>query len=77
VEPDYKRIAEHLRQRIRAGEVVVAPDGSLRLPSYERLIEEYGTSYGTIRTVLMVLEAEGWIARKQGVAIFVRPDHPI
>ena len=75
-EPEWRRVAAEIRQRIRAGDVIANDDGTRRLPTYDELIEQHGTSYGTLRTVLMVLEAEGWINRRPGKDLLVREDHP-
>lgn len=75
-EPEWRRVAEEIRQRIRDDNVIVKEDGGRRLPKYDDLQVEHGTSYGTLRTVLISLEAEGWIVRRPGVEISVREDHP-
>lgn len=75
-EPEWRRVAEEIRQRIRDGNVIVKDDGSRRLPKYGDLQAEHSTKYGTVRTALLVLEAEGWIIRRPGVEIAVRDDHP-
>lgn len=75
-EPEWRRVAEEIRQRIRDDRVIVKDDGTRKLPKYPHLQAEHHTSYGTVRSVLMVLEAEGWIIRRPGVEISVREDHP-
>lgn len=77
-EPQWLRVAEEIRQRIRDGRVVEseAIKGGYRLPRYPELMAEHHAGYGTLRTVLLVLEAEGWIIRRPGVEISTRADHP-
>ena len=75
-EPEWRRVAEEIRQRIRQQDVIPLPGGGHRLPRYDDLIVQHRTSYGTLRTVLLVLEAEGWIVRRHGVDLLVREDHP-
>lgn len=78
--PDYRqkwrRVADEIRQRIRDGDAATASDGSRRLPTYAQLMEQHDAGYGTLRTVLIVLEAEGWITRRPGKDLMVREDHP-
>lgn len=68
----WERIAEHIREQIRSGQLRPGD----RLPSYAALGEEHGASYGTVRMALAVLRTEGWIAGEPGVGVFVRDDHP-
>jgi GntR family transcriptional regulator len=68
----WERLADDLREGIRSGKY---PPGEL-LPSYRLLGEQYDTSYGTVRTALMILRAEGWIVGEQGIGVRVREDHP-
>lgn len=64
----YERIADDLRQRIRAGEL--APGD--RLPAETALAEQYGRSLPTTRQALALLQAEGLIEKKHGLGNFVR-----
>ncbi|MGW0808669.1 GntR family transcriptional regulator [Nonomuraea sp. NPDC002799] len=64
----YERIAEHLRQRIRSGEL---GPGS-RLPSHRVMAEEYGVSDIIIRRVVDLLRMEGLVESKRGSGTFVR-----
>ena len=75
-EPEWRRVAAEIRQRIREGRVRTDARGVRWLPTYAELQDEHQTSYGTLRTVLIALEAEGWIARRPGVGLQVRDDHP-
>jgi DNA-binding GntR family transcriptional regulator len=78
-EPEWRRVAAEIRQKIRDDDrtyLTVRPNGDLRLPTYPKLIERHATSYGTLRTALIALEAEGWIDRRPGVGLLVRDDHP-
>lgn len=68
----WERLAEDLRQQIRAGEL---RPGDL-IPSYRMLGEQYKISYGTVRQALSVLRVEGWIEGEPGVGVRVRQDHP-
>jgi GntR family transcriptional regulator len=64
----YERIADDLRQRIRAGEL--SPGD--RLPAETVLVEEHGKSLPTIRQALSLLQAEGLIEKQHGRGNFVR-----
>ncbi|MFC5719614.1 GntR family transcriptional regulator [Streptomyces gamaensis] len=70
----YERIADELRQSIRAGQL--AP-GS-RLPTETTLAEQYGRSLPTIREALRLLRDEGLIEKQHGRGNFVRePRTPV
>jgi DNA-binding GntR family transcriptional regulator len=79
-EPEWRRVAEEIRQRIREDrDLIVKPYKSEQrrwLHSYPQLQTLHETSYGTLRTALISLEAEGWITRVPGVGLMVREDHP-
>jgi GntR family transcriptional regulator len=64
----YERIADQLRQRIRAGEL----EPGQRLPAETALAKEYKTSLPTMRDALGLLLSEGLIDKKHGVGNFVR-----
>jgi GntR family transcriptional regulator len=64
----YERIADDLRQLIRAGELSPGE----QLPSETRLVEEYGKSLPTLRQALGLLQAEGLIEKVHGRGNFVR-----
>ncbi|WP_405592761.1 GntR family transcriptional regulator [Streptomyces sp. NBC_01190] len=70
----YERIADDLRQRIRAGEL--SPGD--RLPAETTLVEEYAKSLPTIRQALSLLQAEGLVEKQHGRGNFVRrPRTPV
>jgi GntR family transcriptional regulator len=64
----YEKIANELREEIRAGQL--APGD--RLPSEEDLKSRFGKSPGTIREALRVLQSEGLIEKQHGRGSFVR-----
>ncbi|WP_329023332.1 GntR family transcriptional regulator [Streptomyces sp. NBC_00690] len=64
----YERIAEQLRQRIRAGEL----EAGQRLPAETALAQEYKSSLPTMRDALALLLSEGLIDKKHGIGNFVR-----
>lgn len=61
------QVNEILRERIRDGEY---PPGQ-RIPSENKLSDEFGISRATVRTVLAKLAVEGLIIRKQGDGTYV------
>jgi GntR family transcriptional regulator len=67
--PKYRRIADDLRTRIRAGEYAA---GSV-LPSQRQLSADYDVTLMTMRQALQSLEADGLIAQEAGRGTFVRP----
>lgn len=62
----YARIKQHLKQGLAAG---LWPPGT-RLPSEADLVAQYGVSRMTVGRALRELQAEGRIARVQGVGSF-------
>lgn len=64
----YERIADDLRQRIRAGEY----DSGERLPAETKLADDYRKSLPTVRQALSVLQAEGLIEKQHGRGNVVR-----
>jgi GntR family transcriptional regulator len=70
----YERIANDLRERITSGEY---RPGS-RLPTRERLSEQYNASPGPVDEALAVLRGEGLIDTHHGLGTFVRtPRHKV
>lgn len=65
--PRYHRIAETLRDRIRAG--ALAPGA--RLDNQRRLARSFGVTLMTLRQALELLEREKLIARRHGLGTFV------
>ena len=65
--PRYHRIADALRERIRAGEL--APGA--RLDNQKSLAKSFGVTLMTLRQALEVLERERLIARRHGLGTFV------
>jgi GntR family transcriptional regulator len=70
----YERIADDLRQLIRAGELQPGD----QLPPETKLVEQYGKSLPTLRQALSLLQAEGLIEKVHGRGNFVRrPRTPV
>jgi GntR family transcriptional regulator len=71
--PLYRQIADNLRRQIISGEL---PAGA-RVPSENRLIEEYDAARQTVRQALAVLKGEGLIYAERGRGAFVRSRPPV
>jgi GntR family transcriptional regulator len=69
--PKYQRIADALRQDIRAKKL--APGE--RLPAETDLLARFNVSLPTLRQALGVLRAEGLIESKHGIGTFVKETH--
>lgn len=67
--PAYERIAAHLRELIRSGDL--APGN--RLPAHRVLADEHGVSEITIRQAVDLLRTEGLVESKRGSGTYVRP----
>ena len=65
--PRYHRIAETLREQIRAGEL--APGAPL--PNQRKLAQTFGVTLMTLRQALELLEREHLIVRRHGLGTFV------
>jgi GntR family transcriptional regulator len=65
--PRYHRIAESLRERIRAGRLTPGT----RLDNQRALAKTYGVTLMTLRQALALLEREHLIARRHGLGTFV------
>jgi GntR family transcriptional regulator len=65
--PRYHRIAESLRDRIRAGRLMPGT----RLDNQRALAKSFGVTLMTLRQALEVLERENLIARRHGLGTFV------
>lgn len=65
--PKYVRVADAIRERIRAGRLKPGD----RLPSTKQLEEEFGVSYGSIRSAMLILKAEGLVRGQPGEAVYV------
>ncbi|WP_326551465.1 winged helix-turn-helix domain-containing protein [Micromonospora sp. NBC_01813] len=66
--PKYERVASAIRDQIQSGELRPGD----QLPTTQGLIDYYGVSYGSVRTALLILKAEGLIEGRQGEGVFVR-----
>ncbi|MET7763136.1 GntR family transcriptional regulator [Streptomyces sp. NPDC005393] len=64
----YEKIADALRQSIRAGELGPGE----RLPAEDKLAQQYRTSVPTLQRALAELATEGLIDKRHGVGTFVR-----
>ena len=63
-----KSLKQDILNWIHSGEI--PPEG--RLPSIQKLAEEYHLSYVTVQKALAELEREGFLLRRNGVGVFVR-----
>ncbi len=70
--PKYERVAEAIRSQIRSG----AWKPNQQIPTVDALKAMYDVSYGTLRTALRDLYAEGWLEGRQGDGIFVTDKPP-
>ena len=62
--PDYQRIANEYRDRIKSGELKAGD----RLPSISQLQKQYGVSAQPVKSALLVLQTEGLVEGHQGRA---------
>jgi GntR family transcriptional regulator len=65
--PKFERVADAIRDQIRTGQLKPGE----KLPSTAALIAQHGVSYGSIRSAMLVLKAEGLIEGRQGEGVYV------
>jgi GntR family transcriptional regulator len=70
--PDYVRVVEYVRRKIRSGEY---PPGS-KLPTKLELVDLLGTKGKSIDTAMIALKAEGLIYGRQGRGVYVADPLP-
>ena len=68
----WRQIADHLRERIRSGELKPGD----RMPSETELVEQYGVARTTVRLAIKQLTADGLVYATQGRGTFVA-DRPV
>jgi GntR family histidine utilization transcriptional repressor len=69
----YARVKQHLKDGLASGRW---PPGAL-MPSEAELVAEFGVSRMTVNRALRELQAEGMVARTQGVGTFAAPLHRV
>ena len=69
----YARVKRHLKEGLATGRW---PPGAL-MPSEAELVAEFGVSRMTVNRALRELQAEGLVARSQGVGTFAAPLHRV
>jgi len=69
----YLRVKQHLKDGLAAGHW---PPGAL-MPSEAELVAQFGVSRMTVNRALRELQAEGLVARTQGVGTFAAPLHRV
>ncbi|WP_405799591.1 GntR family transcriptional regulator [Streptomyces sp. NBC_01506] len=72
-QPKYRRIADALREAIRAGEY----GPGARLPGENDLMAAHGVARMTARQALGVLRSEGLTESRKGAGVFVRAFRPL
>lgn len=65
------RLASVLTQRIQSG--ALPPDA--RLPTEQKLVEEFGVSRTVVREAVSRLKSMGMLTSRQGAGVFVAPRH--
>jgi GntR family transcriptional regulator len=71
--PAYHQLANHMRDRIRTGELAAGA----RMPSENELMSSLGLARMTVRHAYQLLRDEGLIEAQQGKGVFVRATPPL
>ena len=69
----YEQVADLLLEQIKTGEYEVGD----KLPSIQKLAQNYGVSVASIREALNALRCIGVIEIKQGYGTFIKQKEPI
>jgi GntR family transcriptional regulator len=64
----YERVADAIREQVRSGELRPGD----KLPSITELEKIHDVSYGSIRSAMLVLKAEGLVEGRPGEGVYVK-----
>jgi GntR family transcriptional regulator len=70
-EPIYRQLVEHVRRRVAAGQIKAGDE----IPSVRELAQQLAVHPMTISKAYSLLEAEGLLERRRGLAMRVAPQH--
>jgi GntR family transcriptional regulator len=70
-EPIYRQLVEHVRRRVASGQIRAGDE----IPSVRELAQSLAVHPMTISKAYSLLEAEGLLERRRGLAMRVAPQH--
>lgn len=70
-EPIYRQLMEHVRRRVASGQIKAGDE----IPSVRELAQQLAVHPMTISKAYSLLEAEGLLERRRGLAMRVAPQH--
>lgn len=70
-EPIYRQLVEHVRRRVASGQIKAGD----QIPSVRDLAQQLAVHPMTISKAYSLLEAEGLLERRRGLAMRVAPQH--
>ena len=70
-EPIYRQLVEHVRRRVASGQIKAGDE----IPSVRDLAQQLAVHPMTISKAYSLLEAEGVLERRRGLAMRVAPQH--
>ena len=70
-EPIYRQLVEHVRRRVASGQIKAGDE----IPSVRELDQQLAVHPMTISKAYSLLEAEGLLERRRGLAMRVAPQH--
>ena len=70
-EPIYRQLVEHVRRRVASGQIRAGDE----IPSVRELAQQLAVHPMTISKAYSLLEAEGVLERRRGLAMRVAPQH--
>jgi GntR family transcriptional regulator len=70
-EPIYRQLVEHVRRRVASGQIKAGDE----IPSVRELAQQLAVHPMTISKAYSLLEAEGLLERRRGLAMRVAPQH--
>ncbi len=70
-EPIYRQLVEHVRRRVASGQIKAGDE----IPSVRELAQQLAVHPMTISKAYSLLESEGLLERRRGLAMRVAPQH--
>ena len=70
-EPIYRQLVEHVRRRVASGQIKAGDE----IPSVRDLAQQLAVHPMTVSKAYSLLEAEGLLERRRGLAMRVAPQH--
>ncbi len=64
----YQQVADTIIEQIKTGAITSGD----RLISTRQMREQFGASYGTVRSAILILKSQGYVEGRQGDGVYVK-----